>query len=408
MARREARRLAAMEGALAEATERFRSLFDYHPNAVFAIDLHGRFVSTNPGCSRLSGYSADELRRMDRFSQIAPTAERQLRQEVFEGAMNRRSGEIVGSITHKDGHAVEVHATTVPVVVGDEVVGIYAIVKDVTEELRLQRERDSALRQAEQANEMKSLFLANMSHEIRTPLTSLIGTTELLLDCDLGGQETKFAQTIDRSNQRLLRVVNDILDFSKLEAGETQLEVCEYDLRALLADIVTPVEDGARGKGLEFDCTVDPALPDSVMGDQGRLYQVLTNLLENAVKFTDSGSVRLDVQPATTPSGTDTVRFSVSDTGIGLTNDQLGRIFQSFSQADPSITRRFGGTGLGLAICKDLVTLMGGSIWADSTEDAGSTFTFELPLRPRRPAGDKAAADGGGDHTQRSEISKLR
>ena len=362
------------------------SLVVNSPAAIVVVDTDHNVTSWNPAAEKLFGYSQAEAlgRRTDDL--VATEA---IRAQALAYTRQAARGEVVRAITQRsrrDGTMVDVELLAVPLIVEDEQVGTLAIYHDITE---LQRARQ----EAEAANRAKSAFLATMSHEIRTPMNGVIGMTSLLLDTDLTPEQHEFTETIRQSGDALLTIINDVLDFSKIEAGRMDLESQPFDLRQCVESALDLVATKAAEKGLEMIYTVDDQVPAAVVGDATRLRQILVNLLNNAVKFTEQGEVVVQVVSEQVADTTQyELHFSVRDTGIGIPQDRMDRLFQSFSQVDASMTRRYGGIGLGLVISKRLSEMMGGTMWVESpspplsspplaggTEGGpGSTFHFTI------------------------------
>ncbi|MFL5747461.1 MAG: ATP-binding protein [Niastella sp.] len=251
--------------------------------------------------------------------------------------------------------------------------------EDITQHKNTQRKLIAAIAEAQQARKMQEQFLANMSHEIRTPMNGIKGMTDLLLETPLSDKQQDMAGMIKRSINTLLVVINDILDFSKIKAGKLHIEKIDLSIREVLNSTMSLFAHPLRSKGLQLDIAIDPHIPDCVIGDPHRLNQVLNNLISNAIKFTNKGGIHINVQIQEQTADTIVVCFKVTDTGMGIPEESIGYIFDSFSQASLDTTRRFGGTGLGLTICKQLLQLQGGDISVTSTVGQGSTFQFYLP-----------------------------
>jgi PAS domain S-box-containing protein len=373
-----------LQQAIEREREQLRQIVTHAPVAMAMLDRELRHLAHSARWLRYLGVSEPSVvgRSIREVWRTMP--ERYL--AVFERGL---AGEVVSepedALARDDGSTVYMRWTVHPW--RDEHGKVAGVVLAAQSIDVLVRARQAAL----EASQLKSEFVANMSHEIRTPMNGVIGMTRLLLDTPLTAEQREYAEVIDQSGRALLEIINDILDFSKIEAGRVDLEHVEFDLRRAVREVLGSFAEAAHAKGLELLCLIRHDVPNALVGDPGRLRQVLTNLVGNAVKFTEEGEVVLRVTLDEPKDEAARVRFEVRDTGIGIDDELKPRLFQSFVQADGSASRRYGGTGLGLAISKRLVSLMGGTIDVESRPGRGSTFWFTVRLeRKSEPAQLKA------------------
>ncbi len=376
MLQEEIQRRENIEKGLRDSQALYYSLVENLPVHVLRKNREGRFTFANSSFCHLLGRPLAEILGKTDFDFYPPDLASKYRQDdrrVME------SGQLFEDIEQyeRDGalRYVQVMKSPVRDAAGD-VVGVQAVFWDVTDQIIARRTLEQAKQAAEEASRSKSFFVANMSHEIRTPMNAILGMAQLLAQTPMTGEQRGYLQIIREAGETLLALINSILDFSKIEAGRLELESVEFSLREELGNTMKGLALRAHSKRLELAYRVDPRVPDALLGDPVRLRQVIVNLVDNAVKFTERGEVVVDVTALRCLEGEAELQFTVRDTGIGIAPEKRESIFAAFEQADKSTTRRFGGTGLGLAICKRLVELMGGRIWVESTPGEGSTFAF--------------------------------
>jgi PAS domain S-box-containing protein len=382
------------ERALMLNEHRYREIFENANDILYTHDLQGNFTSINRAAERISGYNRAEVCQLNMTHLLVPECLDLARSMIQRKLGGDKPTTYELEIFSKNGRRIPLEVSTRLQFQDGRPVAVQGIARDITErrqarqriensarELQLKNEElASALEAARAATEAKSRFLANVSHEIRTPMNGIIGMIHLLLDTELTAEQSDYAGTVLQSATSLLGVLNDILDFSKIEAGKLTIQAASFSPEEVIRGVSKLLGTRASAKGLELKMTIAPDVPALVVGDSLRFRQILLNLVANAIKFADSGTVTIEAIRIEPRDDYSLYQFSVADTGIGIRPEALDRIFESFVQGDDSSTRQYGGTGLGLAISKQLVELMGGQIGVRSQFGNGSTFWFVIPF----------------------------
>ncbi|MEM9023670.1 MAG: ATP-binding protein, partial [Bacteroidota bacterium] len=372
--------------ALERSEKRYRQLVESASDMIYQVNGRGFFTYVNPVAIRVAGYSEQELIGRH-FSELIA---RDYQHRAIEFYREQARKQVPGTyfefpLVAKDGTMVWIGQNVRLQREGQKVIGFFAVARDITQRKHTERALIKARKRAEASSEAKKMFLANMSHEIRTPMNGILGMARLIGSSPLNDQQRTQLNAIQQSAEHLMVLLNDILDFSKIESGKLDLEMAGFKLKDMEEHLVRTLEIWAAEKDLLLLSHVDEQIAPVLLSDQVRLRQVLINLLSNAIKFTDRGKVELVCRLEKEQDGHQWIRFEVNDTGIGIEEENLAAIFESFTQADPSVTRKYGGTGLGLAICGRLVQLLGGKLQVNSRKDAGSSFYFTLKFAVGAP-----------------------
>src|SRR5262249_48552530 len=389
----------ATEARLADEEERTRLVLESAGEAIYGVDRDGRCTFCNPVALRLLGYrSREELLGGGMHELIHHTRKDGPPMPAEEcplvGSGRRDSHHQLDELLWKaDGTSFPVEIWSHPIIRRGVVIGTVVGFVDITERKKAEETLQRAKEAAEAANRAKSEFLANMSHEIRTPMNGILGMTALTLGTKLTPEQHEYLSMVKSSGDSLLKLLNDLLDFSKIEAQKLELETTEFSLEDCVEEALQTLGPTAQKKGIPLLWGIDEDVPKNIQGDVTRLRQVVINLAGNALKFTERGRVAVRASLEKEDRDGCVVRFAVTDTGIGIAQEQREKIFEAFAQADMSTTRRFGGTGLGLSICERLVVLMGGRIWVESRVGAGSQFYFTIRVKRGETNSPRALAE---------------
>ena len=368
-----------MENALKESEARFKQLAELFPETIYESDLLGKVTYANDHACKCFGYTRDDLKDGVNIINLVAQNDRELIvKRIKEKIQGIDNGYLEYTAMRKDGSTFPAMGFTAVIMNNGDPSGLRGFIIDITERKKVELELIRAKEQAQTANVMKSQFLANMSHEIRTPMNGIQGFLDLLQKTSLSSEQMDYIREAKTASKMLLYLINDILDFSKLDAGKLTIENVNFNIRTAVEDAVSILMPKASEKQLELKIIINNSVPEEVIGDPDRLRQILNNLICNAVKFTETGKITVTVDSVEQIDGKALICFEIKDTGIGISEQSVKKLFRPFIQADASTTRKFGGTGLGLAISKELVELMQGNIYVDSEEGKGSTFRFSI------------------------------
>jgi PAS domain S-box-containing protein len=367
------------EDELGASEEKFRHLANLLPQTVYELDTSGKAIYANLCGFKLTGYTKADFQKGVQASELfIPEDRERITNNIMDILSNQPPSGNEFTLRKKNGETCPVLIYSRRIVRNEKLVGLRGILIDITERKEFEQKLLQAKEAAEKANTAKNSFLAHMSHELRTPMNGVLGITELLLHTPLNEEQEKYLMTVTQSGNVLLKILNDILDLTRIEADKFSIEQTDFSLRKAVENSADLFSGSIIIKGLKFSYQIDEQVPDTLVGDPIRLSQVLSNVLSNSQKFTDEGAIKLEVCLLEETNQTIRLRFAVEDTGIGISGENLPLIFQSFSQADNSTTRKYGGAGLGLTIAKDIVERMGGSIDIKSQEGSGTRIWFEL------------------------------
>lgn len=366
------------EKELEDSNERFQNFFYLNPEPSSITTINGEIINVNKAFCDLIGYEKEDLLDHN-VAKLNIWRDMRDRKEVIDYILRNKiilDKEI--KFRTKGGDTLDILYSGQAFEINDEKI-ILAILRDITQQKRYQQEIITAKEEAESANMAKSEFLANMSHELRTPLHSIIGMADMLMEGNHYAEQEECIKLSKRSGEHLLSIVSDILDIAKLEAGKMKLEDAEFDAKHLIENLLNIMQAKADAKDLKLKLNLSPDIPVTLIGDKGKIHMVLSNIINNAIKFTEKGEVSVDIR-----YDDDKLYTTVKDTGIGIPADKIEGLFKSFSQVETSMARRYGGTGLGLAICKKLLDMMGGKIAIESEVDKGTTVEIEFELKPAK------------------------